>query len=865
MFSTRVAAGRVEVELGEGRRRGRRQRRGRVRVRGAARETRDPATPHRPGLPVDRPPLTKAALADGRLRLLADEERLAERGIDLLDGMVAEADLASGRLRAEGAAGTTEIEAETVVLATGLRYPPPPIPGIDAALVNADPATLERIAAALAGGPRRVVVIGAGLIGTESAATLAAAGHDVTVLDVLDRPLDRLHEPLPALGAAALAATGARFLGGAEITELRREGGQRHDLSPGRFRHRGPRPRGNGRPAARPAGARGRRRRAAARGGRRAAGPRLRAGARRRRPRRRAARPVRADPVPALGHGDRDRRARRRRDRRCRGRARPPAVLVDGHRRADLRRGGMGRGGGGVERGGRHPRRPRRRGRGRRRARRRRAAAAPRGPLAARVLIPRDEHGVRASVAAPRRDARGGSERAAAIVAGAWQSFDQARPGQPGVDERLQRLLRAALPEEGSSALGALDDAAEILDLSIAQPRPRYFAFVGSSGLEIGVLGDLLAACFDVNLAVWAGAATGSRTRPCAGLSEFFGYPAAAGAFTSGGTISNVTALAAARERALPGSRTDGHRRRAACALYCSAEAHYSVVRAAELLGIGSDLVRALPHDERRRLRPDAVAAAIDGDRAAGIAPIAVVATAGTTLTGAVDPIDALADVCEAARRLAPRRRGLRRCRRRPHRPPGTSSRARARRLGDAGRPQVAVPPQGMRRRARSPPRGDLDGALAHEEDYIPHERPEHHMVDITLEYSRPFRALKLWLAFRAHGAAAIRAAIERNLGQARLLHAEISATPRARGRCAASRRSPSSRSATCPEGSPTSTSTTRASRRRSRSRATSGSLRRVSTGRSCLRPCFVNYRTSDDDVRALVDATLEVGTQLAR
>ena len=50
-------------------------------------------------------------------------------------------------------------------------------------------------------------------------------------------------------------------------------------------------------------------------------------------------------------------------------------------------------------------------------------------------------------------------ERAAAIVADAWQSFDRARPGQPGVDERLQRLLRAALPDEGSSALGALDDA----------------------------------------------------------------------------------------------------------------------------------------------------------------------------------------------------------------------------------------------------------------------------------------------------------------------------------------------------------------------------------------------------------------------
>ena len=54
-------------------------------------------------------------------------------------------------------------------------------------------------------------------------ATLAVAGHDVTAIDVLERPLDRLHEPLPALGAAALAATGARFLGGVELTEVAAE------------------------------------------------------------------------------------------------------------------------------------------------------------------------------------------------------------------------------------------------------------------------------------------------------------------------------------------------------------------------------------------------------------------------------------------------------------------------------------------------------------------------------------------------------------------------------------------------------------------------------------------------------------------
>jgi 3-phenylpropionate/trans-cinnamate dioxygenase ferredoxin reductase subunit len=173
------------------------------------------------GLPVDRPPLTKSALAKGTPVLLSDEARLEERGIDRLDGIVVEADLGARRLRLED---DRDVEADAYVLATGLQYGRPPIPGIELAHVNADPASLPAISATLAPGGRSVVVIGAGLIGTESAATLAAGGHDVTVLDVLERPLARLHDPLPNLGADALAATGARVHGDVAITELRAEG-----------------------------------------------------------------------------------------------------------------------------------------------------------------------------------------------------------------------------------------------------------------------------------------------------------------------------------------------------------------------------------------------------------------------------------------------------------------------------------------------------------------------------------------------------------------------------------------------------------------------------------------------------------------
>ncbi len=455
-------------------------------------------------------------------------------------------------------------------------------------------------------------------------------------------------------------------------------------------------------------------------------------------------------------------------------------------------------------------------------------------------------------------------ERAAAIVARAWQSFDRARPGQPDVDERLHELLRAALPENGSSVLAALDDAAQLLDMSIAQPRPRFFAFVGSSGLEIGVLGDLLASCFDVNLAVWAGAASEVEDQAVRWVSEFVGFPAAAGAFTSGGTISNVTALAAARERVLPGTRLDGMGGRRA-ALYCSREAHYSVVRSAELLGIGSDQVRSLELDEQRRLRPEAVADAIDADRAAGITPVAVVATAGTTLTGAVDPIDALADVCVSrgvwlhvdgaygvAAASTPSAGHL------------FAGLDRADSVTLDAHKWLFLPKACgvvlVRRHE------DLHGALAHEEDYIPHERGGHHMVDITLEYSRPFRALKLWLAFRAHGAEAIRAAVERNLGQARLLYGEVARRDELEHLCGEPQLSivPFRH---VPRGVP-------AAGLDEHNALLVEALQQQGDvwvaparvdGTVCLRPCVVNYRTTDDDVRAFVDAVLEVGAALAR
>ena len=452
--------------------------------------------------------------------------------------------------------------------------------------------------------------------------------------------------------------------------------------------------------------------------------------------------------------------------------------------------------------------------------------------------------------------------RAADLIAEAWRSFDHFRPGQPPIGERVRELTALGLPEQPAPALEVLDDAALALDESLAQPRPRFFAFVGSAALEIAVIGDALASCFDPNLAAWAAAASEIERQTVEWVASFVGFPAEAGSFTSGGTVSNVTALAAARERAVPGIRRDGVAG-TKLAVYCSSQAHYSVTRAAELLGIGSSGVRALPIDDDRRLVPCDVAAAIDADRAAAVVPVAVVATAGTTLTGAVDPLDALADVCSE--------RGVWLHVDGAYGLPAAAAPSAAALFAGVERADSAtvdahkwlfVPKACgvllVRRRA------DLAAALAHEEDYLPHEGDQPHAVDITLEYSRPFRALKLWLGLRAHGAAAFREAIERNLGHARLLHDTVVAHPELEALCGP----PPLSIVPFRHAARGIADLDEHNARLAQSLQDGGRVwvapARVD-GRVCLRPCFVNFRTTDDDVLALVEESVRVGRELAR
>jgi aromatic-L-amino-acid decarboxylase len=214
-------------------------------------------------------------------------------------------------------------------------------------------------------------------------------------------------------------------------------------------------------------------------------------------------------------------------------------------------------------------------------------------------------------------------------------------------DRAFCQALREPAPETGCALEPLLDRLFdECIPRSFNAPAPGYLAFIPGGGVYPAALADFIASTANRYTGVWqaAPALVQLEANALDWLRDWMGFPdTTRGLFTAGGSMGTFNALLCARERHLGANIRSG-------VIYTSDQAHHSVLKAAKIAGVMPDRVRALPCDGQYRLPLPDLAEAIARDRRAGLIPFAVVSSAGTTNTGAVDPLDAIADLCAAER-----------------------------------------------------------------------------------------------------------------------------------------------------------------------------------------------------------------------
>jgi aromatic-L-amino-acid/L-tryptophan decarboxylase len=211
------------------------------------------------------------------------------------------------------------------------------------------------------------------------------------------------------------------------------------------------------------------------------------------------------------------------------------------------------------------------------------------------------------------------------------------------------------MPTEGTDAATIVGEASELLMAhSLYNGHPRFLGYITASPAPIGMLADLLAAAVNPNVGAWTLSPVASEieAQTVRWIAELLGYPAGgSGLLVSGGNQANFVGLYSAIRSAFP--RGDGDRgaeRMARATIYASSETHTWMEKAIDLFGLPADALRSIRVDADRRLVLDHLDETLAADRRAGRVPVAVVGTAGTVSTGAVDPLPAMATLCQAHR-----------------------------------------------------------------------------------------------------------------------------------------------------------------------------------------------------------------------
>lgn len=342
------------------------------------------------------------------------------------------------------------------------------------------------------------------------------------------------------------------------------------------------------------------------------------------------------------------------------------------------------------------------------------------------------------------------------------------RVGAKAVPEEIYAKLSEPPPEHGTAYEPLLEQLQrDVFPSTMHVNHPRFFAFVPGPGNWAGVMAEALAAGYNVFTGTWLGgsAAEAVETVTIDWLRQLCGFEESCrGLFVSGGTVANLTALAVARHVILD-DRIEG------AVVYLSDQAHSSLEKALRILGFLPDQIQRIRCDEEFRLAAADLAAAIALDRAAGKRPFCVIASAGTTNTGAVDPLPELRMLCDSERLWL---------------------------HVDGAYGAAAVLCEEGRRVLQGLPLADSLSLDPHKWLYQPFETgcvlvrqgshlratfrllpdylqdvhrhsEEVHYTDLGIQLTRSFRALKLWLSFKMFGVAAFREAISRGFHLAEL------------------------------------------------------------------------------------------------
>lgn len=358
-------------------------------------------------------------------------------------------------------------------------------------------------------------------------------------------------------------------------------------------------------------------------------------------------------------------------------------------------------------------------------------------------------------------------------------------PDTPAVgavgEEGLRIAEQVSRPIPETPLEGGIERTLEILaqavGASLNTPGPGYLAYIPGGGIYAAALADLISDCVNryTGLSAAAPALCRLEADVLSWLAAEFGYgPEARGVLLSGGSLANLSAIVVAREKHFGRSGDFRH-----ATAYTSTEAHRSVSKAAALAGIPLDNIRELPVDGRYRLDTRALADSIRSDQQTGLRPFLVIAAAGTTNTGAIDPLDEVADLCadldlwfhadaayggafvlckEGRRLLA----GIERADSitfDPHKgmflPYGTGC--------------LLVKDGRHLKRAHQ-----FDASYLQDFDKLDRSREAPSATDYGPELSRDYRGLRLWLPLMLHGAAAFREALAEKLELARQFHAGL-------------------------------------------------------------------------------------------